>query len=115
VVSTDEAEDRLFLNLAKDAFARQIERRVRSLARSYVERWMAGELWLYRSVVRDHATELRMFKPIVLETLRTTTIDEMLAICRETRPDLDDLWRQPAARDKLEREIEKSVAAIEAL
>lgn len=115
MVATDEAEIPLLLTLAKDAFERQIERRVRPLARSYVERWTAGELWLYISVVREHATELRMFKPVVLETLRNTTVEEMLAICRRTRPDLDDLWSRPAAREKLTKEIEESIVAVEGL
>lgn len=115
MVEVEGAELPLFLSLAKDAFARQVERRVRPLARSYVERWAACELWLHTSVVRDHATELRMFKPVVLETLRNTTVEEMVAICRRTRPDLNDLWSQPAARAKLTQEIERSIVAVERL
>ncbi len=105
----------LFLDLAKDAFRRQVEHRVRPLARSYVERWMKCEFWLYTSVVSRHATELHAFKPIVLEVLRRTTVDEMIEICRRTRPDLTYLWHDPAARDKLGKELQEAVKAVEAL
>lgn len=110
-----ESEHRLFLDLAKDAFTRQVAKRVRPLSRGYVERWMKGELWLYPDVVRRHATELRAFKPVVLEVLRATSVEEMLDICRRTRPDLTYLWHEPAARAKLTREIEEAVKAVEAL
>ena len=110
-----EPEAALLLGLAKEAFAKQVAKRVRPLARSYVERWMTCEFWLYTSVVKRHGTELRGFKPVVLEVLHKTQVDEMLAICRETRPDLNDLWTAPAARDKLRRELEESIRAVEAL
>ncbi len=108
-------ERALFLDLAKDAFRRQVERRVRPLARSYVERWMKCEFWLYTSVVTRHATELHAFKPVVLEVLRQSTVDEMLEICRRTRPDLTYLWHDPAARDKLGKELQEAIKAVEAL
>jgi hypothetical protein len=107
-------ETPLLLELAKDSFRRQIASRVRPLARSYVEKWMACELWLYPSVIQRHANELHMYKAVVLETLRTTSLDEMLGICRTTRPDLDDLWMKPAARAKLQREIQKAIDAVKA-
>jgi len=112
----DEPRDTaLLLDLAKDAFHRQVAKRVRPLARSYVERWMGCELWLYSSVVQRHMNELHSYKSVVLETLRRTSIDHMLSICRSTRPDLEDLWKRPAARDKLKKEIEKAIGAVEAL
>lgn len=107
-------ESPLLLELAKDSFRRQIASRVRPLARSYVEKWMTCGLWLYPSVIQRHANELHMYKAVVLETLRNTSLDEMLGICRATRPDLDDLWTKPAARAKLQREIEKSIDAVKA-
>lgn len=112
---SQESEHRLFLELAKDAFTSQVAKRVRPLSRGYVERWMKGELWLYPDVVRRHATELRAFKPVVLEVLHATSVEEMLEICRRTRPDLTYLWREPAARAKLTREIEEAINAVEAL
>jgi hypothetical protein len=113
---TDESMDTsLLLHLAKDAFRSQVAKRVRALSRSYVERWMGCELWLYTSVVQRHANELHSYKKIVIETLRKTTLDEMLSICRTTRPDLDDLWKRPAAREKLAKEIDKAVEAVEAI
>jgi hypothetical protein len=112
---SQESEHRLLLELAKEAFSKQVAQRVRPLSRGYVERWMKGELWLYPDVVRRHGTELRAFKPVVLEVLRTTSIDEMLDICRRTRPDLTYLWHDPAARTKLAREIEEAEKSVEAL
>jgi len=109
------SEGPLLLALAKEAFVRQVARRVRPLARSYVERWMGCEFWLYRSVVRDHAAELRTYGGIVLEVLRSTPVEELLRICRETRPDLDDLWATPQARAKLVRELEEAANAVQAL
>ncbi len=110
-----ETEHRLLLELAKETFARQVAKRVRPLSRGFVERWMKGELWLYPDVVQRHATELRAYKPVVLEVLRATSIEEMLGICRKTRPDLTHLWHDPAAKAKLTKEIDEAVKAVEAL
>ena len=110
-----EAEHRLLLELAKDAFAKQVSKRVRPLSRGFVEQWMRGQLWLYPDVVRHHGTELRAYKPVVLEVLRSTSIDEMLDICRRTRPDLTYLWDDPQAKAKLTQEIAESIKAVEAL
>src|SRR3989442_791407 len=82
--------------------------------RSYVEKWLKCELWLYSSVIQRHSNELHSYKAVVLQTLRTTSLDDMLAICRTTRPDLVDLWSKPEARAKLQREIEKAIEAVEA-
>lgn len=76
---------------------------------------MGCELWLYSSVVQRHMNELHSYKNVVLETLRKTSLDDMLSICRSTRPDLEDLWKRPAARDKLKKEIETAIATVEAL
>ncbi len=113
--SEQEAEHRLLLELAKEAFEKQVAKRVRPLSRGFVERWMKGDLWLYSDVVRHHATELRAYKPVVLEVLRATSIDEMLDICRRTRPDLTYLWHDPAARTKLTKEIDEAVKAVQGL
>src|SRR5213592_2026129 len=111
---SEEAQDRpLLLELAKEAFRQQVAKRVRPLARSYVERW-GCELWLYPSVIQRHGNELHSYKAVVIETLRKTSLDEILSICRTTRPDLDDLWKKPAARDKLKKEIERAIDAVEA-
>ena len=116
VASTEqETEHRLLLELAKDAFTKQVAKRVRPLSRGFVERWMKGDLWLYSDVVRRHATELRAYKPVVLEVLRATSVEEMLDTCRKTRPDLTYLWHDPAAKAKLIREIDEAVQAVQAL
>src|SRR5436853_553405 len=75
---------------------------------------MGCELWLYPSVIQRHGNELHSYKAVVIETLRKTSPDEILSICRTTRPDLDDLWKKPAARDKLKKEIERAIDAVEA-
>lgn len=112
----DEPSERpLLLDLAKESFRQQVAKRVRPLARSYVERWMGCELWLHPSVIQRHQNELHSYKTVVIETLRNTSLDEILSICRRTRPDLDDLWKRPAARDKLRKEIETAIATIETL
>jgi len=113
-VAKESTERALLLELAKDSFRQQIAKRVRPLARSYVEKWMACDLWLYSSVVQRHSNELHSYKSVVLQTLRSTSIDDMLTICRSTRPDLADLWSEPAARAKLQKEIEKAIGAVEA-
>jgi len=105
----------LLLSLAKDAFRSQIAKRVRPLARSYVEGWLKGEFWLYSSVVQRHSTELRGYRSVVLETLRNTPVEEMLTICLKTRPDLADLWSKPAARERLTKERELATRAVEGL
>ena len=76
---------------------------------------MKGELWLYSDVVRRPGTELRAYRPVVLEVPRSTSIAEMLDICRRTRPDLTYLWHDPAAKAKLAKEIDEAVKAVEAL
>src|SRR5881628_508694 len=108
-VAKEPTERALLLELAKDSFRQQIAKRVRPLARSYVEKWMACELWLYTSVIQRHS-----YESVVLQTLRSTSLDDMLTICRTTRPDLADLWSKPAARAKLQKEIEKAIEAVEA-
>ncbi len=112
---SQESEHKLLLELAKDAFAKQVAKRVRPLSRSFVERWMKGDLWLYRDVLSHHATELRAYKPVVLEVLHATSVDEMLDICRKTRPDLTYLWHDPAAKTQLTKEIDEAVKAVQAL
>src|SRR5256886_10455837 len=92
-------ETKLLLELAKEAFGQQVAKRVRPLARSYVERWMGCELWLYPSVIQRHGYELHSYKAVVIETLRWTSLDEILSICRPTRPDLDDRRNLSASRD----------------
>src|SRR5438034_828159 len=83
----EDAQDRpLLLELAKESFRQQVAKRVRPLARSFVERWMNCELWLYPSVIQRHGNELHSYKAVVLETLRKTSLDEMLSICPDSRP-----------------------------
>ena len=109
----DPGDRPLLLSLAQEAFRKQIAKRVRPLARSYVERWLACEFWLYTAVIQRHGNELHSYRDLVLEVLRNTSLDELLGICRETRRDLDDLWARPAAREKLAKEVAKAIEAVE--
>jgi len=108
-------EGALLLELAKEAFGKQIAKRVRPLARTYVEKWMQCELWLHPAVIQRHRNELHTFKGAVIEVLQTSSVDDMLAICRATRPDLNDLWATPAAREKLKKEIDRSIEVVKEL
>ncbi len=101
-METEGDERRLLLELAREAFRKQIAKRVRPLARGYVEKWMSCEFWLYPAVISRHRNELHSYRGVVSEVLRNTTIDEMLSICRDVRPDLKDLWSKPAARSHRE-------------
>src|SRR5947208_15121103 len=88
----DEPPDtRLLLELAKEAFRQQVAKRVRPLARSYAERWMGCERWLYPSVIQGNGNELHSYKPAVIEPLRKTSFNEILPICRTPHPDPDDI------------------------
>ena len=109
------ADRPLLLDLAKEAFRRQIAKRVRPLSRAYVERWTRGEFWLHTSVVQRHRAELRAYKDIVLETLRTTSVEEMLGVCRRARADLGDVWSSAAARERLSMERDRSIEFVESL
>ena len=112
-MARDEDEAPLLLPLAQEAFRKQIAKRVRPLSRGYVEKWMACELWLHPAVIQRHRNELHSYRSVVLEVLRAMSLDEMLSICKETRPDLNDLWSKPAARAKLSKELAKSIEAVE--
>src|SRR5437870_12746760 len=104
-VAKESTERALLLELAKDSFRQQIAKRVRPLARSYVEKWMACELWLYTSVIQRHSNELHSYKSVVLQTLRSTSLDDLLTLCRTKRPGLAGPWSRPAARPQSPTEI----------
>lgn len=110
-----ESEHRLLLELAKETFAKQIAKHVRPLSRGFMEHWMRGELWLYPDVIQHHATHLRAYKPVVLEVLRATSVEEMLDIRRRIRPDLTYLWHDPAAEARLTKEIDDAIKAAQTL
>jgi len=47
--------------------------------------------------------------------LATMSADELLAACRNARPDLSDLWDTPEARAKVEEELRRARALVENL
>lgn len=103
------------LGLAKDAMLRKLGERVQKLDRTYVVRWIAGDIWIADTLARNHERELRAWRDTVLETLDSLTPDEMLTACREARPDLEDLWDTPEARTKIEAEWERGRALLQNL
>ncbi len=103
------------LEVAKNAVLRKVGERVRKLDRSYVARWVAGELWIADGLARKYEREMKAWKDTVLETLDALTPDELLAACRAARPDLADLWDTPQAREKIRREWERGRAIVETL
>src|SRR2546430_15370953 len=107
-VATEQSEGALLLELAKDSFRQQIAKRVRTLARSYVEKWLKCELWMYSSGSKGHSKELHSDKADVLHTLRTPSLDEMAAICGTRRPDRVGVRSKRAARAELPTETQKA-------
>ena len=105
----------LLLTLAKDAVLRKVGDRVRKLDRGYVVKWMAGDMWIADTLAQKYAREMRAWKGTVLETLDAISPDDVLATCRDARPDLRDLWDTPAARAKLEAEWRRGRAFVERL
>lgn len=103
------------VNLAKDAMLRKLGERVQKLDRTYVVRWIAGDVWIADTLGRNHERELRAWKNTVLETLDSISPDEMLAACRDARPDLEDLWGTPEAKAKIAAEWERGRAFLEKL
>lgn len=94
--------------MARQAVLNKVAQRVRPLARSYVERWVGGEFSLVDSVARRHEPEIRAWREIVLETMASLTVEDLLRVCRDTRPDLNDLWGGEGARQRLSEEWGKA-------
>ena len=105
----------LVLEIAKEAALRRVADRVRRLDRTYVTRWIAGDLWIVDSLARRYGREAKAWKGTVLETFDALTPDDVLAACRRARPDLADLWDTPEARTKVEAEWRRGRALVENL
>jgi len=88
---------------------------VRTLDRSYVQKWMSGDLWISDAIARKYERDVRAWRDIVRETLATITPDDLLAACRTARPDLADLWGTAQARTKMQAEWERGRAWVEKL
>jgi len=101
--------------MARHAVLNKVAQRVRPLSRGYVEQWIAGKFSLVDTVARRHESEIRAWKDVVLETMGTMTVDELLGVCRTTRPDLNDLWNDPGARRKLSEEWRKAHGYVQRL
>lgn len=105
----------LLVPLAKESVLRKVEDRVRRLDRTYVVRWVAGDMWIVDSLAMKYGREARAMKATVLETFDAITPDDLLAACRRARPDLADLWGTPEARTKIEAEWRRGRALVEKL
>lgn len=103
------------LPLAKEAVLRKVEDRVRRLDRTYVVRWIAGDMWIVDALALRYGREARALKGMVLETFEVITADDILAACRRVRPDLADIWETPEARAKVEAEVRRGRALVEKL
>jgi len=88
---------------------------VRKLDRSYVQRWMSEDLWIADTIARKYERDVHAWREIVRETLGAITPDELLAACRNARPDLADLWDTDGARTKMHAEWERGRAWVEKL
>jgi hypothetical protein len=65
--------------------------------------------------VQKYGREMRAWKEAVQATLEAITPEELLAACREARPDLADVWDTPGARTKMTAERERGRAWLERL
>ncbi|MFQ5919866.1 MAG: hypothetical protein ACE5I4_07480 [Thermoplasmata archaeon] len=103
------------MTMAREATLAKVAQRVRPLSRGYVERWIGGEFSLADQVLLKHANDIRAYQDLVLQTMDSLTVDDLLAKCEETRPDLEDLWRSDGAHQRLSGEWQNARAAVAAL
>ena len=105
----------LMVTMAREATLAKVAQRVRPLSRGYVERWIGGEFSLADQVLRRHANDIRGYKDLVVQTMDSLTVDDLLAKCEATRPDLGDLWGSEGAHQRLAEEWQSARAAVAAL
>ncbi len=98
----------LMVTMAREATLAKVAQRVRPLSRGYVERWIGGEFSLANRVLQKHANDIRAYKDLVLQTMDSLTVEELLTKCTETRPDLGDLWGSDGAHRRLSEEWQKA-------
>ncbi len=105
----------LLIDMAREAVLAKVSRRVSSLSRGYVEGWISGEFSIVDRMARKHENEIRAWRDVVLETMDSLTVDELLRICQEARPDFADLWESAGARRRLEEEWGRARAYVASL
>ncbi|MCJ2531989.1 MAG: hypothetical protein LN413_06805 [Candidatus Thermoplasmatota archaeon] len=105
----------LLVTMAREATLAKVAQRVRPLSRGYVERWIGGEFSLADQVVQKHANDIRAYQDLVLQTMDSLTVEELLRKCEETRPDLGDLWGSDGANQRLAEEWHKARAYVAGL
>lgn len=105
----------LLLEMAREAVLAKVAQRVGRLSREYVEGWVRGEFSLVDRVAERHGTEIRAWKDVVVETMRALTVEDLLDVCRATRPDFADLWDTDGARDRLAGEWSRAQEYVKGL
>ncbi len=105
----------LLVTMAREATLAKVAQRVRPLSRGYVERWIGGEFSLADQVVQKHANDIRAYQDLVLQTMDSLTVEDLLRKCEETRPDLGDLWGSDGARQRLGEEWQEARAYVAGL
>ncbi|MEE9267814.1 MAG: hypothetical protein V3U70_00210 [Thermoplasmata archaeon] len=103
------------MTMAREATLAKVAQRVRPLSRGYVERWIGGEFSLADQVVQKHANDIRAYQDLVLQTMDSLPVEELLRKCEETRPDLRDLWGSDGARQRLAEEWREARAYVAGL
>ncbi len=105
----------LLLDMAREAVLAKVARRVKSLSRGYVEGWIRGDFSIVDHMARKHKKEIRAWRDVVLGTMDSLTVDELLKACHEARPDFRDLWESEGARRRLTEEWSKAHAYVKGL
>lgn len=105
----------LLQEMAQEAVLAKIGQRVKPLSRGYIERWIQGEFSLVDRVAKKHEMEIRAWKSVVLGTMETLGVDDLLDACKAARPEFMDLWENEGARKRLKQEWTKAHAYVEGL
>ncbi len=105
----------LLLEMARGAVLAKVAQRVSRLSRGYVEGWIAGDFSLVDRVAQRHENEIRAWKEVVLRTISSISVDDLLQTCKDARPDLTDLWESETARNRLTEEWNNAHAYVEKL
>jgi len=68
-----------------------------------------------QTIARKYERDVHAWRNVVRDTLATITPEDLLAACRNARPDLADVWGTAEARTKMQAEWERGRAWVERL
>lgn len=105
----------LLQDMAREAVLAKVGQRVKPLSKGYVERWIQGEFSLVDRVAKKHEMEIRAWKGVVLKTMETLGVDDLLDACKGARPEFIDLWESDGARKRLKEEWTRAHAYVKGL